>query len=196
MSVFGNGETDYSVNALLDPFTTISSIGIFTEQYFKIIKTIFGKFMYPGMVSVSVNYNGKEETIIMPGKIQFRNRIAAKLWQQHPFPVNITNIEKQHQFHFGNDIMQFVGSKDVYALSYYREGIVFFSIVLIANDCIYVVNINSKDDEIKYFELDSETKNKMQNYINEPGAYLNYYAYEELLNIFENAYIIRKHKNN
>ena len=68
MSVISNDNTDKRVNALLDPFATISYTGILSEQYFEIIKEIFGKFMYFGMVSIQVNYNGIKYKINIKAK--------------------------------------------------------------------------------------------------------------------------------
>ena len=197
MSVFaGTAHGDSKVNALIDPFSTISYTRILTEQYFDIIKKIFGEYMDPGIVCIPVKYNGKKENINMPGKIVIANKMTNSInfWQAYPFPLYFINKEKQHWFYFGNDIMQFVGSKNVYALSYYRNDIAYFSIVLINNNRIYVININSSEDEIQYYELDRETKNKMQKYISATEAYMMDYAYYELQDIFKKAHIVRSHK--
>lgn len=190
MSVFASGETDPRVYALLDPFATISYTGILSDDYLEIIKEVFSKFMYPGMVKIPVKYNGNEEIINMPGRITVWNKIFnSKHLTPFDFPLIFSNSEKQHWFYFGNDIMQFLGNKDVYALSSYRDGIISFSIVLINNGWVYVVNINDSADEIQYYKLDSETKDRMQEYFD-----CGLCCYNNLLGIFGNANIVEKHK--
>ena len=145
------------------------------------------------MVKIPVKYNGNEEIINMPGKITVWNKIFySKHLKPFDFPLIFSNSEKQHWFYFGNDIMQFVGNKNVYALSSYRDGIISFSIVLINNGCVYVVNvndINDINDEIQYYKLDSKTKNRMQEYFS-----CDLCCYESLLDIFRKANIVGKHK--